>query len=138
MDGIDVEKVKKIMAEVAQLKTENAPMTLMPNQDAKADAGKPDPTLVPSALIWAVAAIRGYGNRKYPEGGKDNWKRVEPERYRAAMYRHLLAYIDDPYGVDEESGYPHLWHLVTNGAFLCELDRDKLSSLIDKTEGKDT
>lgn len=106
-------------------------------QEAKADAGKPDPALVPTALVWAVAVIRGYGNMKYPKGGKDNWKQVEPERYRSAMYRHLLAYIDDPYGVDEESGYPHLWHLATNCAFLCELERDKLNSLVERLEAKD-
>lgn len=96
-----------------------------PDQAAKADAGKPELSLVPSAIIYAIAQIRMYGNRKYPEGGKDNWKNVEPDRYRNAMYRHLLAYIDDPYGVDEESGYPHLWHLSCNAAFLCELDKEK-------------
>lgn len=26
---------------------------------------------------------------------------------------------------DEESGLPHLWHLATNCAFLCELEKDK-------------
>ena len=128
-DGIDVEELKKAM--------ESAPLTLMPNQEAKADAGKLDPTLVPRQIIWDIAAIRRYGNMKYPEGGIDNWKRVEPERYRAALFRHLLAYLDDPYGVDAESGYPHLWHLATNCAFLCELEHGKLSSLIDKIERMD-
>ena len=92
------------------------------NQDAKADAGKLRPTLVPTAAIRAIAAIRGYGVAKYPNGGPDNWKKVEPERYRDAMARHMLAYIDDPTGKDEESGLPHLWHLICNAAFLCELE----------------
>lgn len=26
---------------------------------------------------------------------------------------------------DEESGFPHLWHLACNIAFLCELDKEK-------------
>jgi hypothetical protein len=39
------------------------------------------------------------------------------------MYRHLLAYIEDPLGKDEESGLPHLWHLACNAAFLCELQK---------------
>lgn len=94
----------------------------MNDQKAKKDEGKPMLSLVPSALIYAVARIREYGNAKYPEGGKDNWKQVEPERYRDAAYRHLLAYIDDPQGVDKESGLPHLWHLACNVAFLCELE----------------
>ncbi len=94
----------------------------MSDQKIKADSGKVRLSLVPSAVIYAIARIRMYGNAKYPEGGKDNWKRVEPERYRDAMYRHMLAYIDDPQGVDVESGLPHLWHLCCNAAFLCELE----------------
>ena len=95
----------------------------MNNQDIKADAGKIRPTLVPRELIRVVAIIRGYGNAKYPSGGEDNWKQVEPQRYRDALCRHLMAYLDDPKSVDEESGYPHLWHLACNVAFLCELEK---------------
>ena len=90
------------------------------NQTAKADAGKLDLTLVPRQIIWDIAVIREYGNKKY--GSPDNWKEVEPERYRAAAMRHMLAYLDDPDGVDEESGKEHLWHLACNIAFLCEME----------------
>lgn len=90
------------------------------NQEAKADAGKPRPTLVPSSLVMAVAQIRQYGLNKY--GAAESWREVEPSRYRDALYRHMLAYIDDPKGVDDESGYPHLWHLACNVAFLIELE----------------
>ena len=93
-----------------------------PDQTAKADAGKPQLSLVPTQIIYDIAAVREYGCNKYPEGGKDNWKQVEPQRYRDAAYRHFLAYINDPDGVDKESGLPHLWHLATNCAFLCELE----------------
>ena len=92
------------------------------DQRAKADSGKAKLTLVPSKIIYAIARIREYGNAKYPEGGKDNWKKVEAERYRDAAYRHLLAYVDDPHGIDAESGLPHLWHLACNVAFLCEME----------------
>jgi len=91
------------------------------DQQAKADAGKPRLSLVPSELIRAVATVREYGNRKY--GSPDNWRRVEVERYRDAAYRHLLDYIDDPDSVDQESGLPHLWHLACNVAFLCALEK---------------
>lgn len=94
------------------------------DQTAKADAGKPQLTLVPRRIIWAIARVREYGCKKYPEGGVDNWKQVEKERYRDAMMRHMLQYLDDPDGVDEESGLPHLWHLATNCAFLCEMEQD--------------
>lgn len=93
-----------------------------PDQTAKADAGKPKLTLVPTKIIYDIAAVREYGCNKYPEGGKDNWRKVEPQRYRDAAYRHFLAYIKDPASVDKESGLPHLWHLATNCAFLCELE----------------
>ena len=98
----------------------------MNNQAVKADNGKPQLTLVPRQILFDIAYIRMYGNKKYPEGGKDNWKQVEIERYRDAMMRHMMAYLDDPTGVDEESGYPHLWHLACNIAFLCEMEGGKV------------
>ena len=91
-----------------------------PDQTAKADAGKPRITLVPRQIIWDIAAIREYGNQKY--GSSDNWRRVSPERYRDALMRHLLRYLDDPNSLDDESGLPHLWHAACNIAFLCEME----------------
>ena len=93
----------------------------MNDQTAKADAGKEQLTLVPRQIIRDIARIREYGNNKY--GDPDNWKTVEPERYRDAAFRHWLAYLDDPDGVDEESGLKHLWHLACNIAFLCEMEK---------------
>lgn len=92
------------------------------NQEAKADAGKLRPTLVPVSLIMAVAAIREYGCNKYHD--PDNWRRVEPERYRDAAYRHWLAYLAGQH-LDPESGLPHLWHCACNLAFLIELEGEK-------------
>ena len=90
------------------------------DQIAKRDAGKPRPTLVPVKAIRAIAAVREKGCQKY--GDPENWRKVEPQRYRDALYRHLLAYLEEPFGVDEESQLPHLWHLLTNAAFLTELE----------------
>jgi hypothetical protein len=99
------------------------PTEKVDNQEAKADAGKLRLSLVPREIIRAIAAIRMYGTEKY--GDADNWKRVEAERYRDAAFRHFLAYLDDPGGKDEESGLPHLWHCVTNLAFLIEMEKEK-------------
>ena len=41
-----------------------------------------------------------------------------------SVMRHLLNYLDDPAGVDEESGLPHLSHIATNVAFLCEFAKE--------------
>lgn len=92
----------------------------MEDQTAKADAGKLQLTLVPRQIIRDIAVIRMYGNRKYKD--PENWRQVSKERYRDAAYRHFLAYLDNPTGVDEESGLPHLWHLACNIAFLCEME----------------
>ena len=91
----------------------------MNKQEAKADAGKPRPTLVPVSLIEAVASIREYGVAKYHD--PDNWKKVEPQRYKDAAYRHWLAYIKGE-KLDPESGLPHLHHCVCNLAFLIEME----------------
>lgn len=96
----------------------------MNDQTAKSDAGKARLSLVPKELIYAVARIREYGCSKYPKGGTENWRNVEPERYRDAAFRHLLAYLEDPHGADAESGLPHLWHLACNVAFLCALEEE--------------
>lgn len=95
------------------------------NTEAKADAGKPRPTLVPISLIDAVTAIREYGTQKY--GNSDNWKQVEMQRYKDALYRHWLAYLRGE-KKDLESGYPHLWHLACNAAFLIEMEEQIESS----------
>lgn len=87
-----------------------------PDDTAKADTGKPRTTLVPTSLIRAVTAVREYGTAKYHD--PENWRTVEPQRYRDALYRHWLAYLDNPRGVDAESGLPHLWHV----AFLIEME----------------
>ncbi len=93
-------------------------MTIENNQTAKADAGKPRLTLVPRRIICAIARIREYGNQQYKD--PDNWKQVEPQRYRDAAYRHFMEYLDNPHGIDEESGLPHIYHAMCNLAFLAE------------------
>ena len=58
-------------------------VVLVRDQSAKADAGKLQITLVPTQIIRDIAEVRMYGNKKY--GSADNWKQVEPVRYRDAM-----------------------------------------------------
>ena len=90
-------------------------------QEAKADIGKPQLTLVPRKILFDIARVREYGTRKY--GDPENWRQVDRQRYRDAAFRHFCAYLDDPNGLDKESGLPHLAHLACNIAFLCELER---------------
>ena len=90
-------------------------------QNAKADKGKLQIHLVPTEIIRNIARIRMYGDEKYHT--PYNWVTVEKERYKDALMRHLLSYLDDENSIDEESGYPHLWHAACNIAFLCEMER---------------
>ena len=91
----------------------------MSDQTAKSDAGKLQIRLVTTQIIRDIAEVRMYGVQKYHD--PDNWKRVELERYIDAMLRHTLAFIDDPTGIDEESGIPHYKHAECNWAFISEI-----------------
>lgn len=95
---------------------------MLPGMAAKADAGKPRPLLVPVSLVRAVTAVREFGCRKYHD--PENWRKVEPDRYKNALYRHWLAYLEGE-KTDKESGLPHLWHMACNLAFLIELEERK-------------
>ena len=92
------------------------------NQEAKRDEGKLQLSLVPTQIIRDIAEVRMYGNKKY--GDPDNWKNVEMERYIDALYRHFLAFVDDPNSVDEESGISHYKHMACNMAFICHMMKD--------------
>ena len=103
------------------------------DQIAKRDAGKPRPTLVPTRIIWAITRVREFGCKKYKD--PDNWKKVEPQRYRDAAYRHWLAYLENVDSIDEESGLPSLWHLLTDIGFLVALERGRhVKSMLRRSE----
>ncbi len=96
----------------------------MTDQNAKRDSGKVEITLVPMEMVEAAAVARMYGNEKYPEGGADNWKQVDVERYRNALFRHLFQYLREPYGIDRESGLPHWYHVACNVAFITQKEME--------------
>lgn len=87
--------------------------------DYKTDQGKPRLDLVPPILIESVGHVMTYGIQKYRE---ESWRTVEPKRYKAALWRHLLEYARNPRSRDPESGYYHLWHVACNVAFLLVLE----------------
>lgn len=83
----------------------------------KETSGKLNLSLVPKEIVNAVAHIRNYGCKKYDS--PDNWKSVNPELFNQAMQRHVMACWENWDAIDEESGYPHIWHIACNVAFLC-------------------
>ncbi len=72
--------------------------------------------LIPPEVEKAMATILTFGAKKY---GANCWQTLDDfkNRFTAALMRHLNAWRsgeeDDP-----ESGYPHLWHIACNVAFL--------------------
>ena len=89
------------------------------NQAHKADKGKPRFNLIPLHHLEGVAMIREYGVNKY--GTRDGWRDVTnaKERYEEAMTRHWFAYLSGE-ELDEESGLPHIDHVICNLLFLKE------------------
>lgn len=116
-DQNDVRK-QVIVDILRQYGVDDLPSTYLPKlPGAKSVEGKLVLKYVPPELITAVARVREYGNQKYMTA--ENWKDVDPEKFHDAMLRHVLAMWVDWKSVDPESGLPHLWHLMCNGAFLC-------------------
>jgi hypothetical protein len=71
--------------------------------------------LIPTTAYEALGDVLTYGAKLY---GDNTWNRVDRERYVGALLRHLCLYLDDPLGVDKESGLPHIDHVFTNAMFL--------------------
>lgn len=89
------------------------------NSFMKWDKNKLQYSLVPPKAIKALAKVLTYGARKYKP---NNWKQVDDTtRYWDALYRHLEAYRAGEI-TDDESGFNHLEHAITNIAFLIELE----------------
>lgn len=103
------------------IKTDKVSDLMKPYKDTK---GKPKLSLVPPQLLFDIAEVREYGNKKYPDGGKDNWKKVDIDDYKDALLRHTMKYLQDPKGKDEESGIEHYKHMACNIAFICELEKE--------------
>ncbi len=98
----------------------------------KADNGKYRPTLCHQITIKAVSKVREHGASIY--GGTETWKRVEEQRYKDALYRHWLAYLENPDGLDPESQMPILWHVACNLDFLLEMQRERMEKKEDAHE----
>ena len=86
----------------------------------KYDEGKTRLDLVPPEAVMALGRVLTYGAEKYEP---NSWRGVEPERYVAALLRHLMAYREWAKQHDPESEMPHMWHVLTNAAFLVALTR---------------
>lgn len=85
------------------------------DQRVKTDAGKRRLELIPTSLYESLGDVLTSGAAKY---GEWTWTRVSADRYVGALLRHLCKYMDDPDGLDEDSGLPHIAHVLCNAMFL--------------------
>lgn len=70
--------------------------------------------LLPIECVEEVVKILSFGAKKY---GPNNWQNVEPDRYYAALMRHLVASRKGE-KLDPESGLSHMAHVMCNVLFL--------------------
>lgn len=111
-------------ADMSDIKAELDAITSS-NQQNKADGGKSNPLLLHEDMnlaLMLVNRVLDYGAEKYERAG---WKKVEPERYRAALIRHQRDILSGEQ-FDVESGLMHLAHLACNALFLLQLEADDL------------
>lgn len=80
----------------------------------KYDSFKPMYNLIDPEFEEGIAYVLTHGALKYEP---NNWQKIEPERYIAAIRRHLKEYLTGN-AFDEDSGLLHLDHLATDIMFL--------------------
>lgn len=88
-------------------------------QGMKFDSGKLDYTLLPWDGVEEVVKVLEFGAKKY---ARDNWKKVESQRYMAAAFRHLVAYSKGELN-DSETGLSHLAHASCCVLFMLSLEK---------------
>jgi len=86
--------------------------------------GKPRMDLIPLDLLVGLARVLEYGESKYPtDDGSQNWRKGAPAQEQiASILRHLapiISYYHQPNADsnllrDEESGLPHIDHILFN------------------------
>ena len=85
----------------------------------KGDGGKRDWGLVDWPSLDRLVDVLTFGARKY---SANNWQKVSPARYKAAVMRHWSLYMQGELN-DTETNLPHLAHMMCSLMFLMWFDR---------------
>lgn len=90
-----------------------------PSKGVKNDSGKIEWSYLPIEPMNEVLKVLMLGDKKYPSPDGCNWKVVPnaKKRYYNAALRHLTSWYNGE-KTDQETGYNHLAHAVTNCLFL--------------------
>jgi hypothetical protein len=90
----------------------------------RSNNGKPRLAFIPPASQELLAKALDFGANKY---GDFNWRKAGPNfsllSIMNSLERHLLA-IKRGENNDEESGLPHIAHVLANAAFIAQLAED--------------
>lgn len=108
-----------------------AQLIKMDTEAVKADAGKPDWSLVPFEALEGMVNVLEFGAKKYSRnnwqtGGGFRWTRV-----LASCLRHIFAFMRGE-DVDPESGLSHISHAQCNLLFLAYYIRNKSTAKDDR------
>lgn len=104
--------------EITETETDETPDGVYQQEGRKFDAGKNRLDLIPGEVLDALGKVLTHGASKY---GAQNWKKVERDRYEAALLRHYVAQKQGQ-KIDTDSGFPHTSMMLANAAFLAWFD----------------
>ena len=82
---------------------------------------KPQMELIDPYFEEDLAKILSHGADKY---GRESWKLVDPDKYIAALQRHLVE-LKKGRTIDSDSGLPHASCIAANAMFLHYFTRRK-------------
>jgi hypothetical protein len=96
--------------------TETVKETLIVNElgGMKGDGDKLDYTLLEWTSFRDLVKLMMFGAKKY---NRDNWRKVEPLRYKQALLRHVAAFAEGEW-TDAYSGVPHCACIMFNAMVL--------------------
>lgn len=103
------------------IKVHRPTMSYAKTEGMKHDQNKPDWSLLPWNATEEVVKVLTYGAEKYD---RENWRKVEVYRYKAAAMRHIKSYFSGEEELDSETGLSHLAHAVCCLMFIQELNSD--------------
>lgn len=107
------------------------PLKPLTEEGSKDDQGKRRYDLVPASAERFLAEVMTFGAHKYDDL---NWTKGIPfHKLYASARRHLNAFWEGE-DMDEESGLPHLAHLMANAAMLLVMSLDEKYKEFDDRE----
>lgn len=71
-------------------------------------------------ILEALGKVTSYGAKKY---SPDNYKNEEVDSYINSFFRHFIAWRRGE--KLDESGFPHIYHMLTNIAFILCIEDNK-------------